>query len=251
MDSHALGRPVGKRNKSWSPEENALVVELRGSGMKWKDIVERFPGRTEVSCRLHYQNYLERRSEWDEERKNKLARLYERFKPEMWAKIAKEMAVPWRAAEAMHWQLGEADMAQRANVIPFHLVDGKVDSDDNRHGTPSSRSSTHSVPQDNLTCEMRALSPHTMDSQPQPMSSPTIISPRESISPLATLPGVIGLINGVKPYRAGAATMHMPLPPSQGPFRSNFLGRFRETTGSKRGAPDQLQREFGHRRRVG
>jgi hypothetical protein len=28
--------------------------------------------------RLHYQNYLERRGEWNEERKNKLARAYER-----------------------------------------------------------------------------------------------------------------------------------------------------------------------------
>lgn len=39
----------------------------------------------------------------------------------MWSKVAEEMAVPWRAAEAMHWQLGEADMARRAGVIPFSL----------------------------------------------------------------------------------------------------------------------------------
>src|SRR5271156_5357390 len=44
-----------------------------------------------------------------------------RFKPEMWAKVAEELAVPWRAAEAMHWQLGEADMARRAGVVPFSL----------------------------------------------------------------------------------------------------------------------------------
>jgi len=47
--------------------------------MKWEDISKRLPGRSAISCRLHYQNYLERRSEWDEERKNKLARLYERY----------------------------------------------------------------------------------------------------------------------------------------------------------------------------
>lgn len=46
--------------------------------MKWEDISEQLPGRSAISCRLHYQNYLERRSEWDEDRKNKLARLYER-----------------------------------------------------------------------------------------------------------------------------------------------------------------------------
>ena len=39
--------------------------------MKWEDISKRLPGRSAISCRLHYQNYLERRSEWDEERKNK------------------------------------------------------------------------------------------------------------------------------------------------------------------------------------
>jgi hypothetical protein len=37
----------------------------------------------------------------------------------MWAKISEEMGVPWRAAEAMHWQLGEKKMARRAGVIPF------------------------------------------------------------------------------------------------------------------------------------
>jgi hypothetical protein len=31
------------------------------------------------------------------------------------------MQVPWRAAEAMHWQLGEIDMARRAGVVPFSL----------------------------------------------------------------------------------------------------------------------------------
>ncbi|AEO71688.1 uncharacterized protein THITE_16965, partial [Thermothielavioides terrestris NRRL 8126] len=110
-----------KRQSKWSPEEDALIIELRGAGMKWDDISKRLPGRSSISCRLHYQNYLERRSDWDEERKDRLARLYERFKPEMWAKVAEEMQVPWRAAEAMHWQLGELDMARRAGVVPFTL----------------------------------------------------------------------------------------------------------------------------------
>ena len=45
----------------------------------------------------------------------------DRFKPEMWQQISKEMSIPWRAAEAMHWQLGEQDMARRAGVVPFSL----------------------------------------------------------------------------------------------------------------------------------
>ena len=43
------------------------------------------------------------------------------FKGEMWLKVAEEMAIPWRAAEAMHWQLGEQDIARRAGVAPFSL----------------------------------------------------------------------------------------------------------------------------------
>lgn len=77
MPPHAAESPAKKQSK-WSPEEDALIIELRGGGMKWEDISKRLPGRSPISCRLHYQNYLERRSEWDEERKNKLARLYER-----------------------------------------------------------------------------------------------------------------------------------------------------------------------------
>lgn len=39
----------------------------------------------------------------------------------MWAKIAEDLAVPYRAVEAMHWELGEHEMAQRAGVVPFSL----------------------------------------------------------------------------------------------------------------------------------
>lgn len=67
-----------KRQSKWSPEEDAIIINLRGRGQKWEDISKQLPGRSAISCRLHYQNYLERRSEWDEERKDRLARLYER-----------------------------------------------------------------------------------------------------------------------------------------------------------------------------
>lgn len=77
MPPQSSDSPAKKQSK-WSAEEDALIIDLRGSGMKWEDISKRLPGRSAISCRLHYQNYLERRSEWDEERKNKLARLYER-----------------------------------------------------------------------------------------------------------------------------------------------------------------------------
>ena len=68
-----------RKQSKWSPDEDATIIQLRGEGMKWEDISKHLAGRSAISCRLHYQNYLEQRSEWDEDRKNKLARLYERY----------------------------------------------------------------------------------------------------------------------------------------------------------------------------
>ncbi|OJD26940.1 hypothetical protein ACJ73_01662 [Blastomyces percursus] len=112
------GSPQLSRIK-WSCEDDRRLIELRGRGMKWEDISQHFPGRSPISCRLHYQNYLEKRSEWDDDQKDKLARLYERLKPEMWSQIAETMGVPRRAVEAMHWEIGKNDMARRAGVVPF------------------------------------------------------------------------------------------------------------------------------------
>jgi hypothetical protein len=73
----AASLPV-KRSK-WTLEEDALVIKLRGKGVRWEDISKELPGRSAISCRLHYQNYLERRIEWTDEMSNKLAMLYERY----------------------------------------------------------------------------------------------------------------------------------------------------------------------------
>ena len=72
------GPPTKKSSTKWNSEENRQIIKLRGQGMKWSDISRHIPGRTGLACRLHYQNYLEKRGEWDEEKKNKLARVYER-----------------------------------------------------------------------------------------------------------------------------------------------------------------------------
>ena len=37
----------------------------------------------------------------------------------MWVGIANDLSVPWRTLEAMHWFLGEQEMARRARVVPF------------------------------------------------------------------------------------------------------------------------------------
>jgi hypothetical protein len=72
---------------------------------------------------------------------NNMLTTMNRFKKDMWEKISKEMALPWRAAEAMHWQIGEVEMAQRANVPVFHLA-GQQSAPTNAGAMPDSRSST-------------------------------------------------------------------------------------------------------------
>ncbi|KAK4186568.1 snRNA-activating protein complex subunit 4 [Podospora australis] len=174
MPPHTSESPAKKQSK-WSPDEDALIIELRGSGMKWDDISKRLPGRSSISCRLHYQNYLERRSEWDEERKNKLARLYERFKPEMWAKVAEEMQVPWRAAEAMHWQIGETEMARRAGVVPFSLNMTPNDSQGPQRLSPT-RGHGHSQSQGSLPRDITSM-PSPRYGRGGPGSGPPLIPP--------------------------------------------------------------------------
>ncbi|KAK3896717.1 hypothetical protein C8A05DRAFT_20362, partial [Staphylotrichum tortipilum] len=43
----------------------------------------------------------------------------------IWAKVVEEMQVPWRAAEAMHWQMGERGIAQRTREVPLSLISNK------------------------------------------------------------------------------------------------------------------------------
>lgn len=76
--SHPAESPAKKKQSKWTPNEDATIIELRGNGMKWEDISRQLPNRSAISCRLRFQNYLERRPEWDEEKKDKLARFYER-----------------------------------------------------------------------------------------------------------------------------------------------------------------------------
>ena len=76
--THPSASPAKKQNSKWSLDEDELIIKLRGKNMKWDDVSKRLPGRTPIACRLHFQNYLERKTPWDEESKDKLARLYDR-----------------------------------------------------------------------------------------------------------------------------------------------------------------------------
>ncbi|KAL9058808.1 MAG: hypothetical protein Q9162_001532 [Coniocarpon cinnabarinum] len=117
-ESHPF-EPAPKKQSKWTEEEDDQLITLRGEGMKWEEIAKHVPGRSAIACRLHYQNFLERRAAWDEEKKNKLAQLYNRLKGEIWEKISRELHMPWRAVEEMHWRMGRTELAQRAGVREF------------------------------------------------------------------------------------------------------------------------------------
>jgi hypothetical protein len=144
---------LAKKQSKWTPEEDDIVIELKGNGTKWDDIAKRLPGRSSIACRLRYQNYLEKDRTWDEEKKIKFAMLYAqyvqsslvlishlniakslyttrpcltcrninadlytRFKNKMWQVVATKMGIGWQSAESMHWQLGEQEMDKRAKA---------------------------------------------------------------------------------------------------------------------------------------
>lgn len=75
---HPAASPAKKQSK-WTAAEDAEVIQLRGAGKRWDEIASQLPGRSMTSCRLHYQNYLEKKCPWDEEKSNRLARLYDRY----------------------------------------------------------------------------------------------------------------------------------------------------------------------------
>ncbi|KAL8933490.1 MAG: hypothetical protein Q9211_005750 [Gyalolechia sp. 1 TL-2023] len=109
-----------KPTRQWSKSDSEELLKLRGDNMKWEDIAGQFPGRTSTACRLRYQNYLERKHDWTDEKKAKLARLYDRYKHEMWEGISRELQIPWRAVEDMHWVMGQVDMANLAGARLLH-----------------------------------------------------------------------------------------------------------------------------------
>ncbi|KAG5940672.1 hypothetical protein E4U59_002296 [Claviceps monticola] len=110
--------PVEPRRR-WTVEDDALLLQLRLSDEKltWKKIANRFPGRTGASCARRYAKIFIH--PWDEQRKNRLATLYDSHKEKMWQVIAEGMKVPWRDAEQNHWRLGKREMGKRAGDTDF------------------------------------------------------------------------------------------------------------------------------------
>jgi hypothetical protein len=84
--------------------------------------------------------------------------------------VAKEMGLPWRAIEAIHWQMGAEEMAQRANVPVFQA-----------HSTQRSKSPPP-VSRANLVVTPTTPSHNTIDSHVQMQTQPPQTRQRRSSS---------------------------------------------------------------------
>lgn len=198
----------------------------------------------------------------------------------MWSKVAEEMAVPWRAAEAMHWQLGEAEMARRAGVVPFSLSNVAVDAapGSSRRSPPHHHSHSHSHSQGSTSgaSSLSAPSPRfqrgipTIPNTPRALASHRDSTPR-SVPPPApegfalaaiggpmsvgrgagVLPGVAEMTTGVSPYSSPAYAASSAVTSHGSPggmYPGMVLGPRPESAGKRRGSPDMSQRESTRRR---
>ena len=77
---HASKKPT----RQWSDADSDKLLKLRGVNTKWDEIARHFPGRTPTACRLRYQNYLEKKYDWNDEKKKSLAVLYDRYVTIQW-----------------------------------------------------------------------------------------------------------------------------------------------------------------------
>lgn len=214
-----------------------------------------------------------------------------RFKPEMWAKIAEEMAVPWRAAEAMHWQLGETEMARRAGVVPFTLSSASTNEATGHRRDSPSRGYTHahsgSLSRDPARYGRghmagplpgRAIPTRreSIPTRPPPMPPDTgdrppmgDLGPQTGLAPIhlppvpgqgsGMLPGIAELTTGVSPYSTPAYSVGMhSASPVQSASGSPYLSGMpyyhpAEAPGSSKrpASPASSHREANRRRNMG
>jgi hypothetical protein len=64
VQERVMSRPV--RNSRFSSEDDALLLQLKGEGLSWDKISDRFPERSKGTLQVHYSTKLKRRSETSE-----------------------------------------------------------------------------------------------------------------------------------------------------------------------------------------
>jgi hypothetical protein len=61
VQERAMSRPA--RNSRFSSEDDILLLQLKGEGLSWDEISERFPERSKGTLQVHYSTKLKPRSE--------------------------------------------------------------------------------------------------------------------------------------------------------------------------------------------
>lgn len=61
VQEHAISRPV--RNSRFSSRDDELLLQLKGEGLSWDEISDRFPERSKGTLQVHYSTKLKPRSE--------------------------------------------------------------------------------------------------------------------------------------------------------------------------------------------
>jgi hypothetical protein len=194
------------------------------------------------------------------------------------------MAVPWRAAEAMHWQLGEADMARRAGVVPFSLSSVTLDAPPAGHRSSPTRGHSHSqsmgatpgsrfgrpAPSHTASTSSRGggQQPPSRSIAARRESTPRSVPPPSPSDGVALaqigggmmgmgrggqmLPSVAEMTTGVSPYNAPAYAMSMPMSgggySSPGPILPPVGSMTPRPEGKRRASPDSGPRETSRRR---
>lgn len=75
-----MTKPVdlpGEFTQTWTSEEDSHLLLLRENGFGWQEVSEKLPGRSPVACELHWKNDVWDESMWTDEKKNRLAKVYE------------------------------------------------------------------------------------------------------------------------------------------------------------------------------
>ncbi|PVH69524.1 hypothetical protein DL98DRAFT_438906 [Cadophora sp. DSE1049] len=60
-----MSRPV--RNSRFSSQDDELLLQLKGEGLSWDEISDRFPERSKGTLQVHYSTKLKPRSETSKE----------------------------------------------------------------------------------------------------------------------------------------------------------------------------------------
>lgn len=88
-------------SKTWSRQDDDLLVAYRNRGLNWKQIREHFPDKTANACRKHCERvikYRKRSEDWDSAKIERLARRYCEQRREIWEGLA-EPEDDWEIAE--------------------------------------------------------------------------------------------------------------------------------------------------------